>query len=117
MFNVKKTIPRLAAGAMLALTGCSTSDGDPGISANLNRLLNAYCMTAWDCFIGYDDQADCVNTMIERYGLGAGISSACEAAAISYFDCADTLTCDQLRADPNDCDDEWTNLYYTDVCR
>ena len=29
MFNVKKAIPRLAAGAMLALTGCSTGDGDP----------------------------------------------------------------------------------------
>jgi hypothetical protein len=64
-------------------------------------------MKANECeYGGFDDQADCVNSVIEWYDLGPGVSSECEAAAISYFDCGAVLTC----GEGSECDDEFDLL-------
>jgi len=131
MFEPKKMIPAIAAG-VLALTGCSSDDGNTaggsgaggtagtagsggtagaggGPSDALANSLSAFCMKLVDCFPSYyGTPGECADYISNYYGLGDGVSPACEAAAISYFDCAAPLTCEQLDADPSACDDEAT---------
>ena len=62
-----------------------------------------------ECFPGnYVDTEDCVSYLTTAYALDVPISSECEAAAISYFQCGAALTCLEL-SDPegNSCDDEF----------
>jgi hypothetical protein len=62
-----------------------------------------------ECFPGdYDNTEDCVTYLTTAYGLDGPISSECEAAAISYFQCGAPLTCQEL-ANPegNSCDEEF----------
>jgi hypothetical protein len=129
MFEPKKMIPAIAAG-VLALTGCSSDDGNTagsggtggtagtggsggtagvggGPSDALANSLSAFCMKVVDCFPSYyGTPEECVDYISNYYGLAGGISPACEAAAISYFDCGAALTCEQLDAESNACDDE-----------
>jgi hypothetical protein len=121
MFRPKKIIPKLAV-AMLALTGCGDDGGGTGGSGapgtggtggadgdNLNKALSTWCMTLGECFpnVDYNESVEtCVAYHVDLYGLDASISAACEAAAISYFECGDDLTCADFY-DYNDCDDEF----------
>jgi hypothetical protein len=124
MFNPKKMIPALAAG-VFALTGCGGSDGGSGGSSGsggsggtagtgggsadgLAEAVSTWCMQVVDCFPGdYGSVQECVNYITEYYGIGDQISAACEAAAISYFECGANLSCDQLELYYNDCDEEF----------
>ena len=116
---------------MLALTGCS-EDSNPsgsggtagtggtggtagtagtggGQSDALANALSSFCMKLADCFPSYyGSTQECVDYISNYYGLADGVSPACEAAAISYFDCGAALTCEQLDAESNACDDEAT---------
>jgi hypothetical protein len=133
MFNPKRMIPKLAVAA-LALTGCGETDspegflgtggtpgtggsggtagtggtsGTGGTNGTLAGSLEAFCLKLVDCFPGYYANADaCVSGITAGYGLGGGVSSECEAAAISYFQCGAPLTCQELDMDTNSCSDE-----------
>ena len=62
-----------------------------------------------ECFPGYYvDTEDCVSYLTTAYALDGPISSECEVAAISYFQCGAALTCPELE-DPvgNSCADEF----------
>ena len=125
MFNPKRAIPTLAVGA-LTLAGCGgDSNGGSGGSGgtagagggtgDLESALNAWCMKLVDCFPGYyDGVQECVNYVSEYYGIIGNISPACEAAAVSYFDCGARLSCEELDMSSNDCDDEFNAA--GDVC-
>ncbi len=120
MFTPKKTIPKLAMAA-LAIAGCGGSDSNGGgggsgsggsggsDGGNLADSINAFCMKAVECFPGYTVQ-ECTsyyNDLVAGYNL----TQACEAAAISYFDCAAALSCAELDMSSNSCDDEFDAIF------
>ncbi len=125
MFNPKRVIPKLAVAA-LALTGCGETaspdgffgtggtsgtggtGGTGGTNGTLVGSLEAFCLKLVECFPDYYAGAEtCVNYITTTYGLGGEISSECEAAAISYFQCGAPLTCPELdTAEANSCADE-----------
>ena len=45
------------------------------------------------------------------YGIGGGVSATCEAALVNYLDCGVQLTCAELDASSNSCDDEFDAAY------
>lgn len=132
MFNPRKVIPKLAVAA-LALTGCGESGdlgdligtggdggtsgtsgaggtgGTGGTSGALAASLEAFCVKVVECFPGdYDSTQGCVDYLTAYYGLDGELSSECEAAAISYFQCGAPLTCAELtNPEGNSCDDEF----------
>lgn len=87
--------------------GTSGTGGTNGTT--LASSLEAFCMKLIDCFPGYyDDTADCVSYLTTAYALDGPISSECEAAAISYFQCGAALTCPELEdVEGNSCVDEF----------
>jgi hypothetical protein len=66
-----------------------------------------------DCFPGYYQGGvnGCVNELAAFYGLDMEVSAACEAAGISYFQCGTQLSCAELDAAGNSCDDEFYAAY------
>ncbi|UCH29647.1 MAG: hypothetical protein JSV06_01095 [Myxococcales bacterium] len=112
MFNPKKMIPPLAAGA-LALTGCggdeSGSAGSGGSGgSDLEDALSAWCMNLAGCFPNspyYQPTGFCISYHLNYYCLDESITPECEAAAISYFTCSAGLECADFYA-PDECDDE-----------
>ena len=112
MFNPKRMIPKLAVAA-LALTGCGETDspggssGTGGTNGTLAGSLEAFCLKLVECFpVDYANAEACVSGLTTYYDLGGGVSSECEAAAISYFQCGAALTCQELDMDANSCSDE-----------
>ena len=127
MLDPKKVIPKLAVAA-LALTGCGGDGGTPpvgtggtggaggtggtggtgGGNGSLTASLQAFCVKLVECFPGYYQSAEqCTNYLINYYGFDGEVSAACEAAAISYFDCGTQLSCPELDAYSNSCEDEF----------
>ncbi len=127
MLTPKKVIPSLAV-AMLALTGagCGDDGGNTGATGGsgatggtggtpgdgLANALSAFCMKVAECY------ADTVRECLDYYNNDIfpyyDIDSNCEAAIISYFDCGAALSCPEMMADPNNCDDEFDAIF--DVC-
>ncbi|MGB5348536.1 MAG: hypothetical protein WBN10_02975, partial [Polyangiales bacterium] len=87
--------------------GTSGTGGTNGTT--LASSLQAFCMKLIDCFPGnYANTEDCVNYLNTAYYLDGPISSECEAAAISYFQCGAPLTCQELaNPETNSCADEF----------
>ncbi len=131
MFTPKKTIPKLAV-AMLALTGCGgdgnngtggsggsgASGGTGGNGGNgLSSSLQAFCMKIVDCYQEiYPDYTvqDCVNFYNNGYLANYNLDANCEGALVSYFNCGTGLTCDEIMANSNSCDDEFDAIF--DIC-
>lgn len=132
MLIPKKTIPSLAA-ATLALTGLgcgdTTDSGTGGTSAtggtsgtggasgvggssggDLANAISQFCMRRVECMLDEDLQY-CIS--VYEYLFSDG-DAACQAAAISYFECGLALPCDQIGLDSNACDPEFNNA--DDVC-
>jgi len=132
MLTPKKTIPSLAM-AMLALTGCGSdansgaggsgasggaggtggSGGTAGTGGDgLAASIRAFCMTAVECFPGYtlNECINYYNSLVSDYV----VTPACEAAAASYFNCGSELSCAELDASQNSCDDEFDAIF--EVC-
>jgi len=137
MLNPKKVIPALAA-SVLAIAGCSSSDGNTGgtsgsggsggsggtggsagtggtagmgggLSDGLANALNAFCVKYVDCFPNdYANAEECTNYISQYYALDGSLTPECESAAISYFDCGALLSCADLDMESNSCDDEAT---------
>lgn len=121
MLRPKKTIPSLTV-AMLALTGCG-GDGNGGDGGNggtggtggnggdgLEASLQAFCMNGVECTNGgttVDACIDYYNSLIAEYN----VTPTCEAALISYFDCAAALSCSEFVMDPNSCTDEYYAIF------
>jgi hypothetical protein len=126
MLVPKKTIPKLAVAA-LALTGCGGdgngggaagnsgtggaagsggSAGSGGGSASIEASIEAFCMKLVECNY-YVNTSVCVAYLTYYYGLDDELTAECESAAISYFDCGTLLTCAELGAMSNSCDDEF----------
>lgn len=127
MFNPKRMIPKLAVAA-LALTGCGETGnpnglsgtggttgtggtpgtgGSGGTNGTLAGSLEAFCLKVVECFPGYYASTEaCVNYITASYGLDGQLSNECEAAAISYFQCGASLTCQALDMNVNSCSDE-----------
>ena len=91
--------------------GMSGTGGSGGTNGTLAASLEAFCMKLVDCFPDspyYSTTEGCVSVLTADYGLDGPISSECEAAAISYFQCGTPLTCQELaNPDGNSCDDEF----------
>lgn len=105
MFSPKKRIPKLAV-AMFTLTGCGDGGGGGTAGTPLNDALAAWCMNQAGCFPYsqfYQPTDYCVSYHLTYYGFNASTSAACEAAGISYFECAAELACAEFYVD-NDCD-------------
>lgn len=134
MLNPKKVIPALAA-SVLAIAGCSSSDGNTGGMSGtggsggtggsagtggtagmgggptdgLANALNAFCMKLVECFPNdYNNAEECTAAISQYYGLDGAVTPECNMAAISYFDCGTALSCAELEAESNSCDDEAT---------
>lgn len=115
MFTPKKAIPPLGV-AVVALTGCG-GDGDNGGTGALRDALQAFCMKIVDCYSAmYPDYTvqDCVNFYNDERLANYNIDASCEAAAISYFNCGTGLSCQEIMADSNSCDDEFYAIF--DAC-
>jgi hypothetical protein len=111
MLTPKKVIPSLAVG-MLTLTGTGCGDDSGGTSAALKNALSAFCMKVAECYAETVQECrDYYNDEIFPY---YDIDSNCEAAMISYLDCGAALSCDEMMADSNSCDDEFDAIF--DVC-
>jgi len=79
-----------------------------GGNGSLTASLQAFCVKLVECFPGYYQSAEqCTNYLINYYGFDGEVSAACEAAAISYFDCGTQLSCPELDAYSNSCEDEF----------
>jgi hypothetical protein len=126
-------IPKLAAAA-LVLTGCGSDGGNTagtggtagsggsggsagtggtgGIGGALAESLEAFCVKLVECFPAYyDSTQECVAYLSAYYPIGGGVSATCEAAIVSYLDCGTQLSCDELYAYSNSCDDEFDAVY------
>lgn len=105
-------IPKLAV-ASLALTGCGDggttgNGGTGGTNDALGEALDAFCVKLVECFPAYYTSTEqCVNYLTNYYDLGDNISSQCAAALTSYLQCGEALSCAELYAYSNSCDDEW----------
>jgi len=103
MFRPKRTIPKLAV-ATLALTGC----GSDSPSA-LGESINAFCMNVVGCFPDYT-LGDCTAYYSDLLG-NYNLSSTCQAALATYFNCGAALSCEELELYNNSCDDEFDAIY------
>ncbi len=127
MFTPKKTIPKLAV-AMFALTGCGgdgnggtggsggsgATGGTGGTNGNgLSGALQAFCMKIAECYAGYTAQ-ECVDFYNNGYLANYNLDANCEGALVSYFDCGTQLSCAEIMANSNSCDDEFYAIF--DVC-
>ena len=125
MFRPRKTIPKLAV-AMLALTGCggdtsngtAGSGGDAGAGGNAgsggaagsggngtSSQLDAFCMKIDQCYAQYTTQ-DCIDYYNDEIFPVYNIDPNCPAI-LSYFECGAQLSCPEIMAPSNSCDDEW----------
>ena len=111
MLTPKKMIPSLAV-AMLPLTGCGGDGGGSSTGGTLDDALQAFCMKLVDCFPRYYTMQGCLNYYDSVFP--DNISSNCEAALVSYFNCGTALSCSELDTYSNSCDDEFNNAY--DIC-
>ena len=138
MFNPRRVIPKLAVAALAltgcgetgspsdfggsggsggtsgtggssGAGGTSGTGGSGGTNGTLAGSLEAFCLKVVECFPGYyTNTEDCVSYLAAYYGLDGPLSSECEAAAISYFQCGAPLTCQELDGTGgNSCDDEF----------
>ncbi len=131
MLRPKKTIPKLAV-AVLALTGCG-GDGNNGTGGSggsgatggtggnggnaLSNALQAFCMKIVDCYSDlYPDYTvqDCVDLYNNGYLANYNLDANCEGAIVSYFNCGTALSCNEIMADSNSCDDEFYAIF--DAC-
>jgi hypothetical protein len=65
-----------------------------------------------ECFPAYYDSTQgCIDYLMTYYGVGSGTSAACEAAIVTYLDCGVQLSCAELDAYSNSCDDEFDAAY------
>jgi len=111
MINPKKTIPKLA-GAIFALTGAQACGDDAATAtrAQVDAVIDAFCMKVANCNIGYTMQ-ECT-----EYYTGLVNSSnptpECYGAIVSYANCLSGLTCEQLEAGSRAaCDDLYDPVY------
>lgn len=104
MINPKKTIPKLV-GAIIALTGAQACGDDAATATReqVNSAIDAFCMKVASCNIGYTMQ-QCTELYQEEVDSSYG-TPECFGAIVSYANCLTGLSCDQLAADSNACDD------------
>jgi hypothetical protein len=113
MINPKKTIPKLV-GAIIALTGAQACGDDAATATReqVDSAIDAFCMKVESCNIGLTMQQCTVSYQMEvnnSYG-----TPQCFGAIVSYANCQTGLSCDELVADSNRCDDLYDPVY--DAC-
>jgi hypothetical protein len=114
MTRLKKQIPALAGGLMLAGCGDGTAGDSQYLSNALVSAIEAFCVSATQCEdLGFNTEG-CVavyQAELSALALLYGMESDCEAAFVAYYNCSAETGCDD---ETDACEDEWYAL--NDIC-
>lgn len=114
MTHLKKQIPALAGGLMLAGCGDGSAGDSQFLSDTLVNSIEAFCIAASQCeSFGYSTEG-CMavyQAYISSLALVYGMDADCESAHVAFYNCDAETDCE---AATGACDDERQDL--NDIC-
>lgn len=97
MINLKKQIPALAGGLILAGCGDGTAADSQFLSDSLVDAIEAFCIAATECEdLGYTTEG-CMaiyQAQISSFALVFGMDADCEAAYVASLNCSAETDCE-----------------------